>query len=498
MFNVRFIALAIGVALSASTSLVAVRAAEDATASAPTSNINGRANALPSGPVEGTRITEAYARMVAREAYFWAWPMLNIYNRRQAFKDLPEPGRMGSIVPVAPLNQLTMLNDYIDPQERLVACPNQDVVYGAGSIGLDVEPAVIQVPDFGARFWVYQVVDLRSDSFADLGAMYGSKPGFYLLVGPDWKGQVPKGIAGVFRASSNTGFVIPRAFMDDTAEDRKAIQSVIDQIAMYPLSMFDGKMKQRDWSKVRTYPSQSSGKDETRWVFPEKFIDELPLVLKDVKPLPGEEARYAEILAVVAAAQKEPKLKDAMIDEAKKADQDLVGPLLDFRNYGLPLPDGWTTQNNGAAFGTDYFTRTAVARSNIFVNKPNETKYFYQDLDASGARLNGGKRYTVIFAKGQLPPVKGFWSLTLYDKFHFFVPNVIKRYSLGTKNKDLKVNEDGSLTIYVQPDPPTEAHRSNWLPSPKGEDFSLYVRAYWPQAAIANGQWVPPAVAVAR
>ncbi|KAF0811984.1 hypothetical protein IGB42_03526 [Andreprevotia sp. IGB-42] len=107
------------------------------------------------GPVAGTRITEAYARLVARDAYFWAWPMTNIYNRRLAFKDLPEPGLMGGIVPIAPINRLSMLTDYIDPAERLVACPNQDVVYGAGSIALDLEPVVLQVPDFGDRFWVY-------------------------------------------------------------------------------------------------------------------------------------------------------------------------------------------------------------------------------------------------------------------------------------------------------------------------------------------------------
>jgi hypothetical protein len=83
----------------------------------------------------------------------------------------------------------------------------------------------------------------------------------------------------------------------------------------------------------------------------------------------------------------------------------------------------------------------------------------------------------VTFAKDQTPPVDGFWSLTLYDAQHFFVPNEIKRYSLGTKNKTLKSNADGSLTI-VQADPPPEAQRANWLPAPKNADFSLFLRAY--------------------
>ncbi len=457
--------------------------------------IGGSDDALP-GPVPGTRMTEAYVRMVAREAYFWAWPMLNVYNRRLAFKDLPEPGLMGGIVPIAPLNRLSMLSDYIEPQERQVACPNQDVVYGAGSIGLDVDAVVIQVPDFGDRFWVYQVVDIRTDSFADLGKMYHTKPGFYLLVGRDWNDRVPEGITQVFRASTNTGFVIPRVFVDATVEDKQAVQSIVNQIDMYPLSLFDGKVKERDWSRQPKFPAQGSSNEETRWVVPENFVDELTLVLDDALSLPGEEARYAEVLSVVAAAQKDLRLKAAMIDEARLAEEDLISPLLQFRNYGLPLANNWTTQDNGASFGTDYFTRTAVAKSNIFVNKPSETKYFYQDLDAKGTRLNGAKRYAVTFAKDQLPPVKGFWSLTLYNQHHFFVPNAIKRYSLGTKNKDLRSNDDGSLTIYVQSEAPEEPHRSNWLPSPPSEDFSLYIRAYWPTDGITDGTWIPPAVVV--
>lgn len=158
------------------------------------------------------------------------------------------------------------------------------------------------------------------------------------------------------------------------------------------------------------------------------------------------------------------------------------------------MPFNWSTTFNNAAFGTDTFTRTAVAKSNILVNAPLETKYFYQDLDASGARLNSANRYTVTFAKDQTPPVDGFWSLTLYDVEHFLAPNDLKRYSLVTKNKTLVTNADGSLTIYVQANPPPEAQRANWLPSPKGSDFSLYMRAYWPKTAIIDGPWTPPAV----
>ena len=447
------------------------------------------------GPVPGTRLTESYARMVARYTYFWAWPMVNIYNRRLAFAQTPEPGLAGGILPVAPLNRLAMLTDYIDPAQRDVACPNQDVVYGGGVLALDQSAVVIQVPDFGDRFWVYQVVDIRTDSFADLGAMYGTRPGFYLLAGPGWKGEPPAGIAKVFHSRTSTGFVVPRVFQNDTPEDKRAVQALIAGIDMYPVAEFDGKAKTHDWSKLPRFPKPSGGAAETRWVFPDRFFDQLPAVLKDAPPLAGEEGRYAEIVSLIEAALDDANLKKAIVDEVTRAERDLVEPLLQFRNWGLPLAGNWTTQKNGAAFGTDYFTRTAVARSNILVNKPSETKYFYQDLDAAGTRLNGGKRYTVTFAGGALPPVKGFWSLTMYNRNHFFVPNAIKRYSVGTKNKDLRPAADGSLTIYVQADEPADpVQRANWLPAPRGEDFSLYIRAYWPEAPITSGQWNPPAV----
>src|SRR4029077_18547881 len=430
----------------------------------------GWTRALPPGPDTRVKMTEAYVKLVAWEAYFWTWPLVNIFNRRQAFRDVTEIVMAGP-VPTAPLNRFAMLTDYIAPDQRIVACPNQDVVYGAGSLALDITPVVIQVPDFGDRFWVYQVVDLRTDGVVQLGKMYGTTPGFYMLIGPDWQGEVPKGITKVFRSPTNTGFAAPRIFQDDTPEDKKAIQSVLTQVMIYPLSEYDGTMKSYDWSKIPKVAAAASGQEETKWVFPDKFFDQLPAVLADAPPLPGEEARYAQMHAVLDAMKSNPTLKPAMIKAAQEVEDQIVTPLFQFRNYGEQLPHNWSTISNEAAFGTDYFTRTAAAKSNILVNAPNETKYYYQDLDMTGARLNGANRYTVTFPKDQTPPVNGFWSLTLYNEHHFFLPNDLKRYSLGTKNKTLKLNPDGSLTLYVQADPPPEAQHDNWRPSPRGGDF---------------------------
>jgi len=477
----------------ASTASIDIAQAEVSPPAVPVPPSPNWARAMPPAPDTRVKITEEYARHVGRDAYFWAWPMVNIYNRRLHFASVKEIVRAGPLME-APANRLAMLTDYVDPDERSVACPNQDVVYGIGALALDVSPVVIQVPDFGDRFWVYQIVDLRTDSFVQLGKMYGTTPGFYLLVGPNWKGDVPKGINKVFRSPTNSGIVAPRVFQDDTPEDKRAIQAALTGIMMYPVAEFDGAVKTRDWANLPKAPPPPATLEESQWVFPEKLVDELPLVLADAPPLPGEEARYAQVLAVLAAAKDNPNLKQAMIDGAKEADERLVKPLFQFRNYGQQLAHNWSTISNESAFGTDYFTRTAVAKSNILVNSPNETKYFYQDLDAGSERLTSGNRYTVTFAKDATPPVNGFWSLSIYNEHHFFIANTINRFSVGTKNKDLKFASDGSLTVYVQADAPTDpVQRANWLPAPKG-DFSLYVRAYWPKAAITEGSWMPPAV----
>jgi hypothetical protein len=442
-------------------------------------------------------MTQEYVAAVGRFAYVWGWPLVNNLNRALAVEKLPEPGRVGGVIPMAPPGYVSMLTDYINEKERFVTCPNQDTVYGAGFQHLDTTPVVFQVPDFGARFYVYQIADARTDSFGQIGKQYGTKPGFYLLVGPNWKGTVPSGINGVIHSPTNLAVIFPRIFQDDTPEDKAAVQPLLSQVVVYPLSEFDGKMKTKDWSKTPSFPAPASTGGETKWVIPEKFFDQLPTVLKQTPPLPGEEALYATFQSVLDAAAKDAKLKQVLLQTAIAAEKEVIGPLFEFRNNGSPVGNGWTSPPNGAKWGFDYLSRAATARSNMYDNAPNETRYFYTDLDSTGQRLNGAHAYTVTFAAGQTPPVNGFWSLTLYNKEHLFSPNPISRYSLGTKNKSMRLNPDGSLTIHVQNTSPVPDKEGNWLPAPK-DDFSLYIRAYWPKDEITEGHWRSPKAERAR
>jgi hypothetical protein len=286
----------------------------------------------------------------------------------------------------------------------------------------------------------------------------------------------------------------PRIFMDDTAEDQKAIQPVLSQIGFYPLSQFDGKMKITDWSKLPHFPAPASkAKGETEWVNPETFFDQLPAVMKSVPPLPGEEALYKWISSVLDAADKNPEIKKTLTETAVASERELIDPFFQWRYNGRPAGNGWNSPMNNAKWGTDYLNRTGTAKSNMYDNRPEETKYIYTDNDAQGKSLNGQSSYSITFPPGQTPPVKGFWSLTLYNGVHLFNPNPLKRYSLGTKNKNLKYNVDGSLTLYAGVKSPGKDKESNWLPAPNGT-FSLYIRAYWADQAVLDGAWQPPQV----
>jgi hypothetical protein len=451
-------------------------------------------NEVPA-PVPGTRMTDDYVRSVARLAYLWGWPLVNMHNRLSIMEKLPGPGLLAGVVPAASPGSVGMLHDYITPEERLVACPNQDVVYGFGIIDARRGPSVVQVPDFGDRFWVYQVVDQRTESFVHLGAMYQTRTGLYLLAPQSWDGVVPDEIIEVFRFDTRIAVCIPRVFMDDTAQDRAAIQPVLGQVMVYPLTEYAGAIRATDWAAAPTFPAggATSGERETQWVDPGRFFAELPAVMAEVPARPGEEALYAWLDSLLSAAAS-PQVAEELTAAAAEANAGLVAELFEFRNIGLPLPGHWSTQRNGARFGADYLSRTAMGKANIFVNTPEETTYFYQDLDAQGGRLDGSHSYAVTFPPNDLPPVRGFWSLTLYNEHHFFHPNGLNRYSLGTRNKNLHHAADGSLTLTASARPPDDDDlRSNWLPAPAGP-FSLYLRAYWPKQPILDGTWTPPPV----
>src|SRR5262249_10360476 len=232
---------------------------------------------------------------VGWEAYLWGWPLVNAATRARraaALNRLHNGPVVEGGLPVA-FGRLVMLTGYLNPDERGIACPNQDVVYGSGIFdALDDHPVVFQVPDFGDRFWVYALYDARTNEFGEVGRQAGTKPGFYLLVGPHWSGDKPDGITEVVRSTTNLAFAIPRIFVTDSPDDRRAVQPLISRIDFYPLSEFDGAMKLRDWQNVRHVPPcwLPRRRDELQFVKPETFLRDLRDVVQSLPQLAGEDA----------------------------------------------------------------------------------------------------------------------------------------------------------------------------------------------------------------
>ena len=326
------------------------------------------------------------------------------------------------------------------------------------------------------------------------------------MVGPDWDGRVSEGIpeTNVIRPPSPTGlaFAIAHIFVSDKDKDSDEFNNLINEIAFYPVSEFNGNKQVWDWAQWtedhRLPPCWlPRRRDELQFVRPESFLRHLRAVMDNVRPQEnGEKDLYLRIDALLDATAADWRIRVALRETFRLAEDEMITPLMQWRRNGYRSGNtAWNTSVNSEEWGTskqDYEHRTATARSNMFESRPSGTRYYYTDYDSDDKPLSGENIYRIHFPTD--PPVNGFWSLTLYDEFHFFFAksNPLDRYSLGTKDKEeLKYNPDGSLTLYAGGSSPGADRKRNWLPAPEAP-FSLYIRVYWPTDAI--GTWQPPEI----
>jgi hypothetical protein len=94
--------------------------------------------------------------------------------------------------------------------------------------------------------------------------------------------------------------------------------------------------------------------------------------------------------------------------------------------------NGWLVQTNLGVYGTDYLLRAAIAKKGLGANAAEEAIYPLTVTDVKGSPLTGANNYTIHFNPGQTPPVKGFWSVTMYNSTSYLVPNPINRPSAGS------------------------------------------------------------------
>lgn len=430
----------------------------------------------------------------AAEAYLYAMPLVLMdVTREETFKHPAavnaEPNRFYTIPILA------------DARFRTVIRPNVDTLYSTAWLSLGKEPMVLTIPENDGRYHVIQFMDAWTNVFAAPGIRtIGNKPRTFLIAGPDYSGPTPEGMERI-DAPTDMVWVLGRihARGDDDLYPAQVFQRRID---LRPLS----RVGDETFLPAMPDPSGRDGKrteplEIVRKMDAKTFYARFAKLIEKNPPAKADEPFIRTTLAPLGLAPSNIRAWDARSSGEQSALQrgmDSVWEVLTARAdvERSRTPTGWAgfeAVDKIGSYGTDYKIRAGVAAFGLGANLPEDAVYLNASVDGKGQPLVGGKRYRIRFAPGQFPPVKGFWSITLYDREGYLIANPDNRYAIRQFDK-LKLGADGSLEILIQPDDPGEALRSNWLPSPRDGQLALSLRAYWPEKAMLERQWMPPAV----
>jgi hypothetical protein len=398
----------------------------------------------------------------------------------------------------APVNQFANMRQFPDASFKDVVRANVDTLYSSAFLDLSAEPMVLTVPDTHGRYYLMPMLDAWTNVFASPGKRTtGTKAGHFAVTGPGWTGTLPKGVTQI-KAPTNMVWIIGRT-QSDGPKDYPAVHKIQDGYRLTPLSAF-GKPYTPTAGKVDSaLDMKTAPVDQLRKMSAETFFNRLATLLKS-NPPPAAEAPVLEKLKAIGVVPGE-KFDPAKLDPAvaKGLEQSVSVAfeklLAASKEVGAPT-NGWRIPPMVLGnYGTDYGVRAVVALVGLGANLPQDAVYPSAYVDGDGKTLNGASKYVIHFDKGALPPVRAFWSITMYDPASFFVANPINRYAISSW-MPLKKNPDGSLDILVQRESPGKAQESNWLPA-GDKDFNMTLRMYWPQdkaPSIIDGSWKPPAV----
>ena len=437
---------------------------------------------------------------LATQVYVYGYPL--VYNLREidGFAN-----NIASLPFSAPYNQFGYARELLGPETEFVS-PNNDTLYLLAACDVRQGPLVLHVPDTGGRYYVLQFVDAWTNNFAYIGRRAtGTSEGEFLLAADGWAGEPP---AGMRLVSAPTGIfmIVGRVQVDGEAEVA-AVHALQDRFTLTPLAVRQGEPAPAIPGAPRSDPRAL---EELQW------WERLRVALISFPP-PEADVRFVECAASLGAtALESPYLSpDSALVEAlvagAAAGQRMIEELM--QGAGQHAINGWNSAMHGFDYNLDhlgsgtldrpewtihdraeaYATRAAAARGGLWGNHGYEATYAMAWTDADGTPLDGAhNRYELRLAPP--PPVDAFWSLTMYDASEFYlVANAIDRYSIGDRTAGLLSDDDGSVTIYIQRDPPDEHKRSNWLPTPDGR-FRPLMRMYQPRAQILNGEYVLPAI----
>jgi hypothetical protein len=420
---------------------------------------------------------------IAEQAYVYAFPMIAAYKALYQFNiDTRSSQYKG------PFNTIANEARVFTPKDTAIVTPNSDTPYSMVQMDLRAEPIVLCVPAVEKRrYYSIQLTDMYAFNYGYVGSRAtGNDAGCYMVSGPDWKGEVPAGIAKVFPSETQFSLAIYRTQLFDPA-DIENVKKVQAGYRVQPLSAFL-KQPAPPAPLAPKFPVFSES------AFKTDFIAYLNFLMQFTPPVPEETALRARFAEIGIAPRKPYEFKSL--------------PLEDRIGVGLGIKDGFESiQKRRNEIGTeangyhgDYPLRAAAALAGIYGNDAIEALYPMAVSDSDGRKLDGSKyRYTITIPKDQFPPVNAFWSVTMYDgRTQLLVANPIDRYLINSPMlPNMTRNADGSLTIYIQKDSPGKAKESNWLPAPDGPIY-MVMRLYWPKQAALDGTWKPVPIVRAK
>lgn len=402
----------------------------------------------------------------------------------------------------APTGQFINIERYPPADFRGVSAPNADTLYSIAWVDL-AEPQVFSHPDMGDRYYLFEMTDLWMTDFESPGTRTaGGKAANYLITGPGWTGSVPDGMKQI-KAATRYMVILGRTYADGTKKDYEAVNALQAQYKIMPLSGY-GKPFTYRAPPVDPEPGFSMT-DKPQAVIlgmsTAAYFNMMAKLMGGAAPPATEDApmlaRMAKIGLVPGQEFDMAKLDPATQAALKNVGATALQQIEANKNSMGGMVNGWVVTSGLGVYGTNYMKRAVVAAYGWPANLQQDAVYPYTDVDSAGRKLSGAHKYKVTFAKGETPPVDGFWSITMYeiDQGWWFVPNALNKFTVSARN-NLKADPDGSLTLHFQRESPGKDQEANWLPAPNG-DFVLMLRMYWPKEkspSILNGTWKPPLV----
>jgi hypothetical protein len=486
----------IAVSLALAAMLASCGKPEEAKADKAAAEVKAKAEADAKAVASAAK--ELEARETAIDAYIYAYPLVTMEITRRFMTNVEKPDGGSK----APMGQFARLRTYPAVDDHSVTAPNADTLYTLSWLDVSKEPWVLSIPDMKDRYFLFPMLDGWTNVFQDPGKRTtGTKAQKYAITGPGWTGTLPAGVTE-YKSPTNLVWILGRIYCTGTPEDYKAVHALQDQVSVVPLSSY-GKPYTPPAGKVEAGWDMKTGvRDQVNAMDGAAYFKLASELMKSNPPAAEDApmvAKMAKIGIVPGQDFDASKLDPAVakgVAAAPKPAQDKIANLKEAIVTGdAKLENGWMYFSKTGLYGTGYRNRALITWFGLGANRPQDAVYPTSEGPDIIKKYSGANKYVAHFNKGDMPPANGFWSITMYDKDYFFVPNSINRYTVSSRNK-FKTNPDGSVDLYVQKDSPGKDKEANWLPAPAG-DFVLMMRLYWPSEkppSLLDGTWKPPEV----